>query len=49
MNESVRKDLKDRCTAAEFDIIETIIQTIENTPSKKQKDAIKKIIDEEIE
>lgn len=49
MNESVRKDLMSNCNVEEFTILEKIILVVENTPERKQKDAIKTIIDEAIE
>lgn len=48
MNETVREDLKNSCSVKEYDILIKLIQTIEKTADKKQKEAIKTIIDEEI-
>ncbi len=48
MNESIRKDLQNQCTFNEFEILEKLIRVIETTPDKKQKDALKQIIEEDI-
>lgn len=49
MNDSVRNDLKNSCSVKEYEVLVKIIQIIETTPDKKQKEAIKTLIDEEIE
>jgi ribosomal protein S3AE len=48
MNESVKNDLKNICTVDEYDLLVKMIEVIEKTPEKKQKDAIKNLIDEAI-
>lgn len=49
MNDSVRNDLKNSCSVKEYEVLVKLIQIIETTPDKKQKEAIKAVIDEEIE
>lgn len=49
MNDSVRDDLKNSCSVKEYEVLIKLIQIIETTPDKKQKDAIKTVIDEAIE
>ena len=46
MNESVNEDLKNICTANEFDAMLKIIEIIESNPERKQKDLIEKVIKE---
>ncbi len=48
MNDSVKNDLKNTCTVEEYDLLVKMIEIIEKTPDKKQKEAIKKLIDEAI-
>lgn len=44
MNESVNEDLKNICTANEFDVMMKIINIIESYPERKQKDLVEGVI-----
>ncbi len=45
MNDSVKNDLKNICTVDEYELLVKMIDIVEKTPDKKQKDAIKDLID----
>ena len=49
MNDSVKSDLKNICTVDEYNLLIKMIEIVEKTPDKKQKDAIKDLIDEAIQ
>ncbi len=49
MNDSVKNELKDICSYSEYEAVLKMVYAVESLPEKKQKEAVKDIIDEVVQ